>query len=393
MHRFTIAFAALSLAACATAPADHAVRATQPSNAIPLADQQVLFWDDATRADRFRHMEDYFAGIEVAPAAKVRALPAGSAFDAQTVAALDSYLAAQHAAGIMVLQDGRVRYEKYGLGFQPTQRWTSFSVAKSFTSTLLGAAVKDGFIASMDDPVTKYLPRLAGTAYDGVSVEQLATMTSGVKWNEDYTDPNSDVARMLGIAPMAGESQAITYAKTLTREAPAGRKWLYKTLETNLIGDLVAAATGQPLAAYSKSKIVDPAGFAGGLFWMSDLTGGNIGGCCLSLRLADYARMGQFALEGGQPSVRVGWFASAGAPQVDFGASNPAGPGFGYGYQWWSYPGGNYGAQGIFGQSITIVPERRMVIAIVSSWPKATDREFSAARLALVNQLIVASAR
>ena len=393
MRRLFVGLVALALSACATVPVDQPVRITQPSIVVPLADQQVLFWDDATRSDRFRRMEDYFAGIEVAPASKARPLPAGTPFDPETVAALDSYLAAQGAAGIMVLQDGRVRYENYGLGFRSDQRWTSFSVAKSFTSTLLGAAVKDGFIASLDDPVTKYLPRLAGTAYDGVSVEQLATMTSGVKWNEDYTDPASDVAKMLQIAPVAGESQAITYAKTLAREAPAGRKWVYKTLETNLIGDLVAAATGQSLAAYSKSRIVDPAGFAGGLFWMSDLTGGNIGGCCLSLRLADYARMGQFALEGGQPSVPPGWFASAGAPQVDFGDTNPSGPGFGYGYQWWAYPGGNYGAQGIFGQSITIVPERRLVIAIVSNWPKATGREFSAARLALVNRLIAASGR
>lgn len=393
MRSFIIALLTLALAGCATIPAEAPVRVTQPRELIALADQQVLFWDDATRADRFRRMDEFFAGIEVAPAVKMRALPAGTAFDADTASALDAYLARSNAAGIMVLQDGRVRYERYGLGFRPEQRWTSFSVAKSFTSTLLGAAVKDGFVASLDDPVTKYLPLLAGTAYDGVSVEQLATMTSGVKWNEDYTDPASDVARMLAIAPVAGESQAITYARTLSREAPAGRKWVYKTLETNLIGDLVAAATGHSLAAYAKTKIVDPAGFAGGLFWMSDLTGGNIGGCCLSLRLADYARMGQFALEGGQPSVPAGWFASAGAPQVDFGSGNPAGPGYGYGYQWWTYPGGNYGAQGIFGQSITVVPERRLVIAIVSSWPKATGREFSAARSALIDRVIAASGR
>ncbi|MFA9199857.1 MAG: serine hydrolase domain-containing protein [Cypionkella sp.] len=393
MRKVLLAFTALALAGCATEALDPPVRVTAPREQLAPADQQVLFWNDATRADRFRRMEDYFAGIEIAPAPRPRALPAGAPFGAATISALDSYVASSGAAGIMVLQDGRVRYEKYALGFAPEQRWTSFSVAKSFTSTLLGAAVKDGFVASLDDPVTKYLPRLAGTAYDGVSVEQLATMTSGVKWNEDYTDPASDVARMLQIAPVPGESQAVTYARTLAREAPAGRKWVYKTLETNLLGDLVAAATGRSLAAYAKAKIADPAGFAGGLFWMSDLTGGNIGGCCLSLRLGDYARFGQFALEGGQPSVPTGWFASAGAPQVEFGDTYAAGPGYGYGYQWWAYPGGNYGAQGIFGQSITIVPERRLVIATVSNWPRATGRELSAARLALVDRVIAASGR
>jgi CubicO group peptidase (beta-lactamase class C family) len=387
MRRFAPLLAALLLGACATVPAIDAVHMTQPKAQIPLQDQQVLFWNDATRADRFRRMEDFFAGYEVAPAPVVRKLPAGAPYDAATAAMLDAYLASSDAAGIMVLQDGRVRYEKYGLGFTSEGRWTSFSVAKSFTSTLLGAAVKDGFIASMDDPVTRYLPKLAGTAYDGVTVKQLATMTSGVKWNEDYTDPKSDVAQMLQVAPVAGESQAITYARQLTREAPAGGKWVYKTLETNLLGDLVTAATGQSLAAYAKQKIVDPAGFAGPLFWMTDLAGANIGGCCLSLRLSDYARMGQFALEGGQPSVPAGWFASAGAPQVDLGE------GYGYGYQWWTYPGASYGAQGIFGQSITIVPDRRLVVAVVSSWPAATGKPLSAARRAMLDKVIAASGR
>ena len=379
---------ALALAGCATAPVAEApaVRLVQPSEQIPIAEQQVLFWDDATRADRFRRMEHFFAGHDTAPAEDVRELPRGEAFDAATVAALDSYLASQNAVGIMVLQDGKVRYETYALGFEHTQRWTSFSVAKSFTSTLLGAAVEDGFIGSLEEPVTRYLPRLAGTSYEGVTVGQLATMTSGVKWNEDYTDPASDVARMLSVEPVEGESQAVTYARRLTREAPAGEKWVYKTLETNLLGDLVANATRQPLAVYAKKKIVDPAGLAGGLFWMTDLTGGNIGGCCLSLRLGDYARFGQFVLEGGEGVVPAGWFRQAGAPQVSLSA-----PGFGYGYQWWTYPGDMFGAQGIFGQSVTLVPDKRMVVAIVSNWPVASSRELSAPRLALVQRLAAAA--
>ena len=280
----------------------------------------MLFWDDATRADRFRRMEDFFAGHRgrrrprVAQAARRNRRTMRRPRPRSTPISR-----ARTRRGSWCCRTGACATRSTRSASRREQRWTSFSVAKSFTSTLLGAAVKDGFVASMDDPVTKYLPKLAGTAYDGVSVEQLATMTSGVKWNEDYADANSDVARMLQVAPVAGESQAITYARQLTREAPAGRKWVYKTLETNLIGDLVAAATGRSLAAYAKEKIVDPAGFAGPMFWMTDLTGGNIGGCCLSLRLSDYARFGQFALEGGQPSVPAGWFVSAGAAQVDLG--------------------------------------------------------------------------
>lgn len=392
MRKIMVSLAALSLAACATTAtktdaAKSDVFATTPTQAIPVREQQVLLWDQKTRDYRFAHMEDYFAGFDTTPAPKVRVLPAGKPFDAATVAKLDAYLATQNAAGIMVLQDGKVRYEKYGLGFGPDGRWTSFSVAKSFTSSLLGAALKDGFIGSLSDPVTKYLPALKGTAYDGVTVEQIATMTSGVKWNEDYADPKSDVAQMLTVAPVAGESQAVTYARKLTREAPAGDKWVYKTLETNLLGDIVTAATGQSLAAYAKKKIVDPAGFAGGVFWMTDLTGRNIGGCCLSLHLSDYARMGQWVMEGGQPSEPEGWFDKAGSAQVDLGK------GFGYGYQWWTYPDNVFGARGIFGQSITIVPEQNLVVAIVSDWPVASSDTYGVPRLKMIDAVRKAAAQ
>lgn len=331
---------------------------------------EVLFWSDAQRTERFRAMESWFAGHEVPAASQTRIIPAGAPLSAELQAELKSLMQASNAAGIMVVHDGKVRFEEYGLGLGPQDRWTSFSVAKSFTSTLLGAAVKDGSIASLDDPVTQYIPALAGSAYDGVTVRQLATMTSGVKWNEDYTDPNSDVARMNLFTVQYGPDAIITQMKGLSREAAAGTKWVYKTGETNLIGVLVENAVGLPLAEYAQTKIIEPAGFAGGMFWMVDPRGGNIGGCCLSLRLSDYARMGLFALEGGKGSVPTNWFAEAGRPQVDFG---PDAPGFGYGYQWWTYPAGNYGAQGIFGQAITLVPEHHLVVAVISNWPTATS--------------------
>ena len=350
-------------------PEAPAARLTQP----PAHDQselQVLFWSDAQRAERFRAMEKWFAGHEVPAAATPRALPKGEPLSAELQADLAKLMADSNAAGIMVLKDGKIRYEAYGLGLTHDDRWTSFSVAKSFTSTLLGAAIKDGFIASLDDPVTKYIPGLAGSAYEGVTVRQLATMTSGVKWNEDYTDPNSDVAQMNRFVVEYGPEAIVAQMKQLPREAEPGVKWVYKTGETNLIGVLVENAVGKPLAEYAKAKIIDPAGFEGGLFWMVDPRGGNIGGCCLSIRLADYARMGQFALEGGKGVVPDGWFAEAGKAQVEFG---PQAPGFGYGYQWWAYPMGSYGAQGIFGQAITLVPAKNLVVAIVSNWPTATS--------------------
>ena len=377
MRRF-LAAVLLGTAAACSAPAT-----TQTTDQLPK-DLNVLFWTQDQRDLAFRTMETVPKVVvnTVEAGDAVYPLPEGKPLDLGLD--IDAHMAKQRNAGLIIVQDGKVRLEKYALGYGAAGRWTSFSVAKSFTSTLLGAAIQDGHIESVDTPVTSIIPALAGTAYDGVTVGQIAMMTSGVAWNEDYTDPDSDVAKMLAIAPVEGESQAVTYARTLKREAPAGQKWVYKTLETNLLGLIVEEATGKSLAAYSAEKIVDPAGFAGGLFWMQDLTGGNIGGCCLSLRLSDYARFGQFVLEGGDGVVPEGWFAEAGAPQVSFA---PRAPGFGYGYQWWAYPGGNYGAQGIFGQAITIVPEKKLVVAVVSNWPTATSSENRAKAQALVAKL------
>lgn len=357
--------AATSAGAQEQGPAAPAAQLTQPPERDPT-DLQVLFWNDAQRADRFRAMEQWFAGHEVPAAATARALTPGAPLAPALQDEIRALMAETKTAGVMVLVDGKVAFEHYGLGLGPADRWTSFSVAKSFTSTLLGAAVKDGLI-SLDDPVTRHIPGLAGSAYDGVTVRQVATMTSGVKWNEDYSDPNSDVAQTQSFVIEHGANAIVAQMKALPREAEPGTKWVYKTGETNLIGVLVENAVGKPLADYAKDKIVEPAGFAGDLFWMVDPRGGNIGGCCLSITLGDYARMGLFALEGGKGVVPDGWFAEATDSAVDFGES-----GFGYGYQWWTYPQGTYGAQGIFGQGITLFPDKNVVFAYVGNWAAAS---------------------
>ncbi|MGB3739420.1 MAG: serine hydrolase domain-containing protein [Pontixanthobacter sp.] len=346
------------------------VRLTMPPASVTPADLDVLFWNDAERSARFRDMESWFPGREVPTASVRRRWPKGAPLTEPTRRAIARFMEETNSAGVMVLEGGSMRHEAYGLGMTPQDRWTSFSVAKSFTSTLLGAALKDGAIASLDDPVVRYIPEMAGSAYENVTVRQVATMTSGIRWNESYTDPKSDVAMMASIVAAPGENAIVTQLKSLPREAPAGEKFVYKTGETNLLGVLVERATGRSLADYAKDKIVDPAGFASPMFWMIDPSGANIGGCCLSLTLHDYARMGQFVLDGGNGAVPDRWFDEAGAEQVSFG-----GTGFGYGYQWWTYPGTGFGAQGIFGQAITILPDEKLVVAAIGNWSTATSTE------------------
>ena len=214
-------------------------------------DANVLFWSIPQRDAAFRTMDRIpvlakanivKAGDDVHPLPKGKPITIGMDVDA--------YMKAQRTAGLVIVQDGKIRLEKYGLGFSGDGKWTSFSVAKSFTSTLVGAAIKDGHIKSIDDKVSAYIPDLKGSAYDDVTIRQLLTMTSGVKWNEDYADPKSDVALFNQHKAEGGMDVTVSYMRKLPREAPAGTKWVYKTGETNLIGVLVSSATKQKLADY-----------------------------------------------------------------------------------------------------------------------------------------------
>jgi CubicO group peptidase (beta-lactamase class C family) len=278
-----------------------------------------------------------------------------------------------------VLHDGAVRLERYALTGGRDVRWHSFSIAKSITSTLVGAAMRDGAIKSLDDPVTRYITDLRGSAYDAVTVQQLLTMTSGVRWNEDYTDLKSDVARMYAEPPAPGLDMTVSYVRTLPREAPPGTKWLYKTSETNLVGVLVMAATGKPLADYLSEKIWRPYGMERDAEWMLDDVGHEQGGCCLAMTLRDLGRFGQFILDGaraGDASVVTDtWLQEATRAHVSTG-----GPASGYGYQWWTRDAGAFEARGIYGQTLHIDPKRRLVIAINSAAEQPTGRAIGQAR-------------
>ncbi|MCZ7562325.1 MAG: beta-lactamase family protein [Burkholderiaceae bacterium] len=186
---------------------------------------------------------------------------------------VDAYMAGQRSSALLVVHDGKVRLERYGLDFDASGRWTSFSVAKSITSTLVGAALREGFIRSMDDKVSDYIPDMKGSAYDDVSIRQLLTMTSGVRWNEDYSDPNSDVARFNNHKPEDGVDALVSYLRRLPRDVPAGTRWLYSTGETNLVGILLGAATKKPLSECLSEKIWKPAGMEQQATWILSRTG------------------------------------------------------------------------------------------------------------------------
>lgn len=376
MKRVCVSFA---LAAALAAPA---LAADPP---LPQGGAAILMWTPQQQEFGYRNMEKINPHHVVKRGDHVRELPAGAPIDPKWTwdgksYDVESYMAAMRTSGVLVLKDGEVVLERYGLGRSQDDRWTSFSVAKSVTSILVGAAIQDGHIKSLDDPVSDYIPEMKGSAYDGVSVRDLVTMTSGVKWNEDYADQNSDVAKV-GLSILEpGVNPVVSYMRKLPREAPAGEKFVYKTGETDLAGVLVSKAVGAPMSQYLSEKLWAPYGMDQDAIWVDDVAGHERGGCCMSMTLRDYARIGQFMLDDGvidgERVLPEGWVADATAEHVKF---PPGKTNTGYGYFWWLIPDG-YEAAGIFGQNIIIYPKERLVIAINSAWPSADADELWAAQ-------------
>ena len=315
---------------------------------------------------------------DVPNGSKVHQLPQGlpiAAFSpgGEKEKALEDFMMEQKTAGLLILQDGKIRLERYALGHSETKLWSSLSVAKSVTSTLVGVAIKDGCIKSVDDYVTDYIPDLKGSAYDKVTIRHLLTMTAGVRWNENYTDPDADIARF-GTDPIdPGMNATVSYMRRLPAEAEPGKKWVYSTGETHLLGVVVSSAVHQTLSDYLSSRIWIPYGMEQGATWTLDRTGQELAGCCLQMTLRDFARFGQFVLDdgriNGESIVPKDWFKTATHIQV------PLWPGGGYGYGWWIFNSYSFEALGIHGQMIHIDPARRLVVVINSAWPEADSNE------------------
>jgi CubicO group peptidase (beta-lactamase class C family) len=363
--------------------------AAQAQVALKPTTPSILAWTPQQQSDWYRDIEGVYRVETVKRGGKVHPLPkAGKQIDFSfdyggKTFSVDDYMKAYNVSGVVILKDGKVVMERYGLGRKPQDRWTSFSVAKSVTSTLVGAAIQDGKIKSLGAPVTDYIPELKGSAYEGVSVRQLLMMSSGVKWNEDYTDPKSDVAQSTMLPLEPGKNPLVTYMSKLPRAHEPGTLFNYSTGETDLVGILVSNAVGKSLSQYASEKIWKPYGMERDAIWMVDPAGHERGGCCLSITLKDYARLGQFMLDGGKAGRKQilppGWVDEATTPQITNGTRER-----GYGYFWWMPDSGAFEARGIFGQSITVFRDERIVIVTNAAWGQATGKELSAARNAFL---------
>jgi len=346
----------------------------------------LMFWTPREKIAGFRNIDKFYQTRKIQRGDMVYPLPVDLA-DLSAVHyevggktfTTDDFMTHNKVAGLLIIKNNRIITERYELGNAATSRWISFSVAKSVSSMLVGAAIQDGYINSVDDKVTDYIPHLKGSSYADVTIRDVLHMASGTKWNEDYDDPKSDVNTMprgiLKIFKVLGEKQQV---------AKPGKKFNYNTAETDLVGAIVRSAIGNNLATYLTDKIWVPFGMESDASWLLHGPGeGERGGCCINATLRDYGRLGLFAMQEGvlADGTRIfpeGWMKESTRPSEGYA---------GYGYLWW-LSGNSYSARGVFGQLIYINPEQKLVIAMHSAWEKAGSPDYNAHQSAFVRAVV-----
>ncbi len=337
----------------------------------------ITLFDEGRIVGNFTSMGDAFETVAMPlPDAAPNRLPKGAPMTMP--AGYEAWAAERAVTGIVVLKDGVIRHEAYplsepGRADDPALRTRiSWSVAKSFLSVLFGVVYEEGAIDSLDDPVTKYAPELAGTAYDGASIRDVLQMSSGVVFDEDYLDFWSDINRMGRVLALGRSMDRFAAALDETFVEP-GTDWQYVSIDTHVIGMVIRGATGRPVPELLNEKVLQPLRLTVEPYYVTDGYGVAfvLGG--LNMTTHDYALFGHMVASGGiafgRRIVSDSWLAESTR------ASAPTDPGdIGYGYQWWIPVGaapGQFMGRGIYGQYLYVDRPRGVVIAV-----NGADRAF-----------------
>jgi CubicO group peptidase (beta-lactamase class C family) len=345
-------------------------------------------WRSENYVGALRHMGEIYFGRPVKRGDTVSELPRGATIDGLTYRhggkenLIEDYFSRARSTGLIVLKDGKIVYERYLLGADAQSRFTSWSMAKSFTSTLVGFALGDGLIKSVDDPIDQYVPGLKGSGFEGVPIKAVLQMSSGVDFVEDYDRPESDINTLWASTIQYNTKPVTDFLAKARHGKPPFSAFNYSGLDTSALGWLVSTVTKKPLADYLSEKVWQPLGMEADASWNLDGPGAEaheIAFCCLNATLRDYARFGQFLLDngsaGGKQLLPAGWVQEAtypDRPQVMPGKLHE-GWTLGYQYQWWVFPEGadslgGFTAQGINGQFLYVNPEERLVIVATNAW-------------------------
>lgn len=341
-----------------------------------------LFSED-TIVENFSHMDRLFLTRPLSRGdGPVSPLPQGP--QATLPPEVQDWITARNVTALVILKDGQIVHESYHQGTSPEDLRISWSVAKSFLSALFGILHAEGRIG-LDDPVTQYVPELAGTAYDGATVRNILTMSSGVSFNEDYMDFWSDINRM-GRVLALGQSMDGFAASLTSRDADPGTRFHYVSIDTHVLGMIIRGATGEDIPELLERHILGPLGMEKAPYYLTDGYGVSfvLGG--LNLTTRDYARFGQMIAQGGE------WQGRQIVPRdwVDASTTPSAPGGAGYGFQWWIPDGAGTGevtAQGIYGQYIWIDRTRNVVIAVNAADRRFEDDGVGAANSALFRKI------
>ena len=310
---------------------------------------------------------------------KIQTLPKTFLFDGEEKN-LEEYLDYFWSDGLIVIHKNKIVYEDYWLGNNEKKKHISWSISKSFVSALIGIAFDEGLIDSLNDPITKYLDDFKDTGYEGVSIKDILQMSTGVLFNEDYSDPNSDINRF-GRAIATGTSMR-DFSKTLTRERSPGSYMHYVSINTQVLGFLLQKITKKSISEYLYEKIWNPLNMEDSAYFILDDVGDELALGGLNATLRDYAKFGLLYLQKGKwgdnQILPEKWIADSHktdgehlVPGVRDTSSNP----WGYGYQWWvpGFPNTDYTASGVYNQYIYIDPKSEIVIAKTSSNYKYTS--------------------
>jgi len=379
------------------------------SEAWPVGSKTTMWWPQ-NMPGSYRHWDDIFPVRTISrgtgPVSLLREgevflhydfdLPGGGK------ATVEEYMADNRVTGLLVLHDGMIRMERYGLGADETSLFISQSVAKSIVSTLVGRLIHDGLVASVDDPIDRYVPALSRSAYAGVPIEAVLQMSSGVDYSEDYDDPNSDVSRMWTEAGERHTTPINSFLLTYGTEAPPYAVYKYKGADTQALAWLVMEVSGMTLADYASVALWQPLGMEADGSWMVDGTGPDateIAFTGVSARLRDYGRFGLLMADDGiWEGTRLlpeGWVRQAtvpSTPQVQPGRLYEGYP-LGYQYQWWTLPWGDgvFTAQGVNGQLVYVDPSAYLVVVQTAVWrdwwDEDAENEFYALCRSLTNVL------
>jgi CubicO group peptidase (beta-lactamase class C family) len=294
---------------------------------------------------------------------------------------VDHYLARNPTTGLLIARGDTILIERYQYDRTDRHRFISWSMAKTVTAMLIGVAIADGRIGSVDDLAAAYVPRLDGTEYGNTSIRHLLQMSSGVRFREEYSG-RDDVATLSELTfRLQGRGGVDAVLPFNTRTAPAGTRFSYASVETQVLGLVLRAAVGRPVAEYMHEKIGEPIGAEGDATWLVDKAGQEATYCCLNAALRDYARLGLLlANEGnwrGRQIIPAAWVRDATTVRGDQPHLRPgtARPSFGYGYQTWIFPGERrqFAFRGVRGQAIFVDPQSRLVF-VPTGRADVTDR-------------------